>query len=109
MSKKNNKLNGKEKAVYSKMIAQKLITLGVKDEVAPSGRKYHKRFVDEAGKVVFEVITQALSNPHRNMVKKLREMDRNVIESFLNMKAPEEAPQEVLSEQAPAPAPEQVK
>jgi hypothetical protein len=93
MSKKKNEfLSRKDRRHYSRLIASKLETLGVKDQLdwvqfkTRTGQLVTKRYVDEAGKLVFEGGIGKLSNPARNLVRRLRRLPRDVVQTFLTAK-----------------------
>ena len=83
-------MSNKDRAEYSKKISKKLLELGVKDETLPAGKTFAKRFTNDKGEVVFETKCQSLSNPHHNMVKRLRNLDKATIEAFLGVSIKEE-------------------
>jgi hypothetical protein len=105
----NDKLTKKERKYYSTLLAKKLESLGIKDEIVLSGtgagRLYYKtgndgkRLLDKNGKPE-TIVMESLSakNPFRAMIKNLRNGSRDAIESFLGLDTkplviPEPAPE----------------
>ncbi len=107
MAKKNQYLSAKEQKHYSKLIAEKLESLGVKDTITmhPSGKQ--RRIlalkedgsgldIDERGFVKTKLVDVLHArNLQRNMVRTLRKQPRAVVKAFLNVEA---APVEESSE-----------
>jgi len=89
-----DKLTKKERKYYSALLAKKLETLGIRDEIVMSGTGVAKLFYKTGldGRVVFDakgkperVVAETLmgKNPLRNLIKKLRNGSRDAVESFL--------------------------
>lgn len=84
MAKKNDGyLNRKERKKFSKLISNKLLGLGVKDEIIMQNTRILKSFVDENGKEIFKGQMRIAQNVHRNLVKKLRNLPRVAVMKFL--------------------------
>lgn len=91
-------LSKKAQKRVSKLITNKLLEMGVKDEITFIGsgkiRKFFKK--DETGKLImeggkpkeFEVEMPIASNTLRRTVRELRKQDLDTISAFLNMQTP---------------------
>lgn len=90
MAKKNEFLSKKERRVYSRLIARKLESLGMQDGIGfvqfknSQGAPIFKKFIGLDGKVLFESPVGKLSNPFRNLIKRLRSLPRVTVQEFLN-------------------------
>lgn len=82
MAKKNEYLGRHERKRYSRLVSERLETLGVQDGIIPQ-KLGRRKYVDPTGKVLFEGDVIKLTNPHRNLVRRLRRMPRKVVEAFL--------------------------
>lgn len=89
MAKKSEFLSKKERKLYGRLIAAKLDGLGMQDDVmfiqfkGPGGVPAMRKYVDATGKVLFESPIGKLSNPYRNLIRRLRSMPRSVVQEFL--------------------------
>lgn len=104
-----NGLSKKDKRAISKLIEQKLVAMGVKDEITyvASGKKNKQPVFDteknefkvEDGKLVMQdVDVPTAMNPLRRTVRKLRNASPEEIIAFLEMPLPSETA-EVTDEQ----------
>lgn len=90
MAKKSEFLSKKERKLYSRLIAEKLDALGMQNDVmfiqykGPGGTPATRKYVNEVGKVLFEAPIGKLSNPYRNLVRRLRKLPRSVVQEFLS-------------------------
>lgn len=100
MAKRDGTLNRKERKRYSKLVGEKLESMGMTSETmfvpfkTRAGNSVTRKYVDAFGKVVFEGPVGKLSNPYRNLVKRLRRLPKSVIESFLSAQVGEQPKKE---------------
>ena len=95
MAKRNEFLSKKERKMFSRLIAEKLSSLGMQDEVifiqfkGPGGKPAVRKYVNELGHTMFESPIGKLSNPFRSLVKRLRKMPRSVVQAAPRPRLPD--------------------
>lgn len=83
-------LNKKERKKYSKLIANKIEALGVKDQITLQENQRLRRYLNEKGEPVL-VHMRTAQNVLRNIVRRLRRVPKKEIDVFLatDIKKPE--------------------
>jgi hypothetical protein len=85
--KKSKPLNNKEIKKYSKLLAQKLETLGLIDKTVDIRLGTRKILFEPTGTPVEAAVIQ-LRNPFRNLLKRVRRLTKFEVESFLAAQIP---------------------